>query len=233
MTDCLEKVQSNETAMKVNTFMAVSLSLIPSFCINLDRRADRWSEFGEESARVGFHAHRVSAVERAERPVIGLSGPDACLESHRKVWGMALSLQAPVVAVFEDDATFPSDFDEIFEEAFSELPKDWKIWHLHSFGPGQKFDMVGKYITRLKKAGWGSHGYLIKRDFAKELLDLSEHVRNMPVDVLLTSGMRYLGVNPYGVALEKTLCIQSANDSDIPESTQKKYWSTVKSLYMR
>lgn len=209
--------------------MATSISSVPSFCINLDRRLDRWLEFCDESSRVGFVSERASAVDR----MTGMSGPAACMESHRKVWGLVSSCGHDLVGVFEDDATFPSYFDEVFRVAVDELPHDWKIWHLHSFGPAQKYDMVGRHVTRLKRMGWGSHGYIIKKDFAKELLGLSDHVKNMPVDVLLTTGMRYLGVNPYGVDLDHTLCIQSAKDTDIPESTQSRYWTKVKSMYMR
>lgn len=209
--------------------MVTSISSIPSFCINLDRRLDRWFEFCDETSRVGFHPERVSAIDRMS----GMSGPAACMESHRKVWGLASSCGGDLIGVFEDDATFPSFFNEVFRTAIAELPHDWKVWHLHSFGPAQKYDMVGKHVTRLKRSGWGSHGYIIKKEFAKELLALSDNVKNMPVDILLTVGMRYLGVIPYGVDLEHTLCIQSAKDTDIPESTQKKYWIKVKSMYMK
>lgn len=209
--------------------MATSISSFPSFCINLDRRLDRWLDFTREASRLGLEVVRVSAVDR----MTGISGPVACMESHRKVWSAAMDRNDSFVAVFEDDATFPSYFEGVFDKAFSELPGDWKVWHLHSFGPSQILDAVGTYVTRLKRLGWGSHGYVIRREFAKELLDLSDHVKNMPVDVLLTTGMRYLGVTPYGVVLDHTLCIQAAQDTDIPESNQSKYWSKVKAMYMR
>ena len=209
------------------------ISSTSAFCINLDRRLDRWNSFRKSSDSVGWRVSRVSAVERLVDSKVMMSGPEACIRSHREAWKLALSASCPMVAIFEDDAMFPSDFAYLFGEAFSELPEDWRIWHLHSLGPIQTIEPIGKYITRLKRCGWGSHGYLIKREFAKDLLDLSDHVKNMPVDVLLTVGMRYLGVIPYGVALEKTLCIQSALDSDIPESDQSRYWTKVRDMYMR
>lgn len=211
-------------------------SLIPAFCINLDRRPDRWSKVEREFSNLAWPVNRVSAVETPKELVTRLKSPAAgCLESHRKVWRMVSGLESDVAAVFEDDVVFPSDFGKVFPEAFSELPEDWKVWHLHSFGIKQmrNFKINGKHITKLNSHGWGSHGYLVRRHFAETLLSTSTKMANKPVDMLLTLGIKSKGFQPYGVIPESTLCFQRGEDTDILHGSQCHYWRKALNRFKR
>ena len=208
---------------------------IPAFCINIDGRRDRWRQAQDEFNRLNWSPIRVSAIVHNERPAGGLSaGTSGALDSHRKVWGMILEEECEVAAVFEDDAVFPSDFEEVFPKAYAELPKDWNLWHLHSFGPKQMKSIVlhGTYITKLVSMGWGAHGYLVKKDFASKMLEIIER-RKMSADVFLTSGLMRSGHQPYGTAPRFTLCFQRGDSSDIPETSQLGYWRRMANAYMR
>lgn len=208
---------------------------IPAFCINIDERKERWAQAQGEFKRLNWPVARVSAVVYEKPPIKGLSkGHAGALDSHKKTWRMILEEDCDEAAVFEDDAVFPSDFAGVFPKAYAELPKDWRLWHLHSFGPQQmkRIVMCGTYITKLVRMGWGAHGYLVRREFLPKMIDLLEK-RKMNDDVFLTSGLRRAGFQPYGTAPRSTLCLQRGEGSDIPETSQIGYWRRMKNAYMR
>lgn len=213
----------------------IDYRLVPAFCINLDSRPDRWVAVQEQFRKLGWPVTRFSAVRYESKSPNRLSVNHAgAMDSHKKVWGMISELKCEVAAVFEDDAMFPSDFADVFPKAYGELPEDWQVWHLHSFGPQQTRNIVpnGTLTTRLMRTGWGAHGYLLKKKFASKLIDFCDS-KKMNDDVLLTSGLLSHGVQPYGTMLKHTLCFQSGIDSNIPETAQVRYWKAVMNTYNR
>jgi hypothetical protein len=72
------------------------------FCVNLDRRPDRWAEAQAELLRCGVPAcERLSAVDRRGMPGGGAAG---CGASHRVIWRrIAAGTCGERVVVFEDD----------------------------------------------------------------------------------------------------------------------------------
>lgn len=95
------------------------MTTLPIFYINLDTRPDRKAFMEDQFARIGVHATRVPAVtaEQASGMRNGMMFPAkrsnaevACNLSHRKVWEIAASLDAPAVIVLEDDAVIADGF---------------------------------------------------------------------------------------------------------------------------
>lgn len=201
---------------------------IPAFCINLDFRSDRWDLVSKEFKKLNWNLQRISAVEAVYESrsypndhnipaQIRSPAHKACVDSHRNAWKIVSKQDHEVVAIFEDDAMFPSYFQSIFEEAYSELPEDWKIWHLHSFAQEKNHHNLGKYLTKLVSRGMGSHGYLIKKSFSEKLIELSLTTK-MAIDTILTTIIQNSKINVYGVRNENALCFQRANDSNIKET---------------
>lgn len=213
----------------------IDYRLIPSFCINLDSRPDRWMSVQDEFRKLDWPVRRVSAVVHKKSTPNGLTpGRAGVMDSHKKVWSMIAAEKFDIAAVFEDDVVFPSDFFDIFPKAYEELPKDWKVWHLHSFGPRQMNRIVpnGLYTTKLERNGWGAHGYVIKKEIAPVLLDYASSGKNI-ADILLTSGLLSRGTQPYGTMPKFTLCFQNGMDSNIPETAQVNYWKNAMKMYNR
>lgn len=211
----------------------MTLNNIPAYCINLDFRQDRWEQVSSEFKKLNWNLQRVSAVPAVYKKKnypknpnlpaqIRSPGAVACMKSHRKAWEIVSLQEHPVAAIFEDDAMFPSDFESIFEKAYAELPEDWKIWHLHSFNVNNqkrffaKRKSMGQYVTKLVFRGLGSHGYLIKKCFAKKLIELSLKTKKA-VDTFLTIGLNK-ETKVYGVINRHTLCFQRAEKSNIREN---------------
>jgi hypothetical protein len=199
---------------------------IPAFCINLDRRPDRWIKAKKEFEKVGWSIERWPAKQYEKSPYPNMPiGAAGCLDSHKSIWRECRKNKIEMVAVFEDDLVFPSDFAEVFPKAFSELPDDWRLWHLHSSGirQSQSYVPLGKYLTRLTTHGWGTHGYIMKGS----CIDYIEGFRPkkpQKVDTILTLGLISIGVQPYGTRNENALCFQRGEDTDIKETSQTRYW---------
>jgi len=121
---------------------AVNAAFDGLFCINLDRRPDRWEEVSREFARVSIQAERFPAVDgmtlahsfRAR--LFGI--PPGNLGLTRTVSGLIRRARAQgmrSILVFEDDVVFAPGFEERFEAAFRNLPGDWAR---RGRGPGPK-----------------------------------------------------------------------------------------------
>jgi glycosyl transferase family 25 len=130
---------------------------IPAFCINLERRPDRWAEF---TAQPGFqrlsNVKRFLAVDgstidymndpripmytkkkiknttRRSHEEISTIGAVGCALSHIGIWEWAVQNQAAVTLVFEDDAKIPPNFVPYMNELIEKSPtlKDTQQWEL-------------------------------------------------------------------------------------------------------
>jgi GR25 family glycosyltransferase involved in LPS biosynthesis len=199
---------------------------IPAFCINLDRRPDRWKQVQKEFEKIGWLAKRWSAKQYEKSPYDSMeAGAAGVLDSHREIWRRALDSNLEIVAIFEDDVIFSGDFTEVYSEAVKELPSDWLCWHLHTSGIRQSNESkpIGRYINSLATHGWGAHGYILKRPCLETLVSYKTIVQQR-VDTILTLGLKSAGVQPYGTIPKYTLCFQSGEDSDIAETSQLGYW---------
>jgi glycosyl transferase family 25 len=139
--------------------------------INLDTRQDRRKEFEEESARLGFHAERFSAIRHRH----GLLG---CLKSHLAVLKLAQKRGWNTVLIFEDDfiATVSK---EVFHQAIADL-----------FQSGEDFDVVmlaynlkkssphSDLLLRVQEAQTAS-AYIVHKQFYRTIIELYE--RNLPI----------------------------------------------------
>jgi GR25 family glycosyltransferase involved in LPS biosynthesis len=153
----------------------------------------------------------------------------------RALWQHCYTANLELVAVFEDDVIFPSDFATVFSAAYAELPDDWLVWHLHAATAG--ITPVGTYVARFDTTCWGAHGYLVnQRGLAKliAITDTFDQNNTHTADDILTTCLLRAGVYPYGVIPEQTLCFQSGEfSSDIPETAALSFWRDHKNKYYR
>lgn len=197
-------------------------SELACFCLNMDKRTDRWEKAKRQLKAFGIQAERISGPEYKDSPHRGLSaGQAGCLDGHRRIWEEVLSWGITHAIIFEDDFVLPSDFGDVFEAAYGELPSDWILWQLHSFEA--ETTPAGQYITRIMSGGWGTHGYCITAEGCSHLLALSKKITS-PADVLMTKDFIHSGKKLYGTRNDKALCFQRGEDSDILETSQTGYW---------
>lgn len=210
--------------------MALDYRQIPAFCINLDRRPDRWALSEREFARFNLSVTRWPGVEYVESPYPALRpGQAGCLDSHKQIWRHMLENGWPATLVFEDDVVFSSDFKDIFAAAARELPEDWDVWSLHATRAQMTY--VGKYIARLRGPLWGTHGYLVSRRGCERLLAFPD---DRPVDARLSPVFSAREGNVYGIPVKHAIVFQRGTDeSDIVGSAQVLFWRRQRARYCR
>jgi glycosyl transferase family 25 len=130
---------------------------VPAFCINMERRLDRWQEF---SAQQGIqelpNVKRFIAVDGSKLDIMNDSriplytkknikkntrraheelstvGGIGCALSHIGIWEWIVQNQAPITMIFEDDAKVPANFVPYMNQLIESSPtlKDTSQWEL-------------------------------------------------------------------------------------------------------
>ncbi len=129
---------------------------IPAYCINLDRRQDRWEEFKSQPAAQQLKLQRASAVdgktiEWRTDPRIGILikyniiektrrshyeiksiGAVGCYLSHVNLWKMMVRENIPILLVLEDDAKLEPQFVSKVNRAIRRSPimRDRRKWDI-------------------------------------------------------------------------------------------------------
>jgi len=104
------------------------------YCINLDRRPDRWEESLKEFEKLNINVERVSAIDgQTIIPPTGFRypvGAFALLLTHIQIIQNAIRNGYKNFLLFEDDVTFIDDFYEKFNAKIQYLPNDWDMFYL-------------------------------------------------------------------------------------------------------
>lgn len=200
-----------------------------SFCINLDRRPDRWQQAKEEFDKAGLRVNRFSAfdgpeclsdtvseeyrgykVDRDPKAIIG------CLRSHRILYTTMLDAGWQEMAVFEDDVIFKEDFKSKFIDCYRQLPTDWLILFLGCIP--LKVDTFSKNLRKVHNC-WTTHAYIIRAEACEMLEEILLHNEHRPIDLswgpILDTG-RVFTCWPF-------LAIQRESYSDIMKTTRSPF----------
>ena len=98
------------------------------YCINLDRRTDRWEECQKIFSKHNLEVEHFSAVDGSKENY-GLGYPfDSELAgaiSHTKVIEKARELNLKNVLILEDDVDFIDNLEELFTKFIDIVPKNW------------------------------------------------------------------------------------------------------------
>ncbi len=108
------------------------------YCVNLDRRPERWQAFLDHVAAVEDwplpEVRRFSATDGAQpdTPAWWNAGGGAwgCRDSHLRILRECLADGVESVLIFEDDAKFPADFGELLRNFLRDVPDDWEVIYL-------------------------------------------------------------------------------------------------------
>lgn len=154
------------------------------YCINLDRRHDRWEQCQQAFYRVGAHVERQAAVDGNPGIKTSLaSGHVGCVLSHLSLYRRAIEANHNRILVLEDDVEFVDHFDVTFPWFWRQLPDDWEVaylgWsmsrkHLHST------KRTSDNVIRIRKA-WQTHAVALTRGSMQELVKKLPKARQ-PID---------------------------------------------------
>lgn len=155
------------------------------YCINLDRRDDRWQESLAEFNKIHCKVSRFSAIdgETIELPKSANLNKNeyGCLMSHYKIMEQISYQTDGEFLIFEDDVVFKQDFNVDFLKFYNQLPNDWDMVYIS----GNNTTPLTKVTENIYKTDGtlALHSYFIKKQTAidlKRLIDSMETLR--PID---------------------------------------------------
>jgi GR25 family glycosyltransferase involved in LPS biosynthesis len=182
------------------------------FCINLDRRTDRWGHAAGEFRRMGLNVERFPAVDGSGlQPEHGLTpGEAGCLASHLAVLGLVLERKLPDALVFEDDVEFGGDAPYVFAHALAAglVPDDWDLLYLGGAHREPPVPINSK-VARVRRTLTASH-FAIRQDIARRVIDSAKRDPR-PFDVVLADLQPEVGAYTF----EPAIAWQRPGHSDI------------------
>lgn len=158
------------------------------YCINLQRRTDRWEECLNEFKKHDLNVDRFDAADGNNfEPTSNLSsGQVGTVYSHLNVLQRAKEQNLNNVLILEDDIQFDENFVSLFNEWSSEIPDDWDMIlfggnHIgnNPWSPG-KLIKVTEHVYKVTHS-LALHCYAVKNTVYDKLIkSLSE--MNSPAD---------------------------------------------------
>ncbi|GEM_PF-1153003 len=176
-----------------------------ALCINLKERDDRHQEALAEFKKVGLDQVTFYRTTRQENRNKG------CIDSHMACLQYAVDRGVPYALVFEDDVLFLPDYEEKMRRVldFVTAGNDWKIFYLGGF----IFRKVRRLTPHILQGGvLCTQGYIIKTDFARELLKHRAWFDNRLISVDLFYSMMVW--NAALIHFNPLVCIQRPSASD-------------------
>jgi len=188
------------------------IDTIPAFCINLDRRPDRWKKFVDQEAldhlptmkrfkavdgktldirndsRIPLMTKRnILANMRRTHEELDTAGGIGCALSHIGVWEWAVQNQSPVTLVMEDDAVVPPDFVSRTNRILDSNPdniQNTKSWDLLLFTDGSRVcsPSASSSVIEHCDAFVGLQTYVITLDCARKFLE-EAYMLHMHIDL--------------------------------------------------
>jgi hypothetical protein len=149
------------------------------YCINLDKRTDRWESAQTEFEKNGIIVERVSAIE---------GGANGLLETNKKIFQDAIENNYESILILEDDVEFIDNLQEKFSDAYPNVPQHWNMLY---FGGNHVFGQpvpINDYVSVPQKT-LASHAIAYKKNAYQKMLDIL--ITNEPVDVIFSNNLIY------------------------------------------
>lgn len=163
-----------------------------AYCINLDRRPEKWEQTKLQMEKFGIEAERFSAIDGQ---LLNLNtdarkkAEIACSFSHLNLLKRANQEIKDNVLIVEDDVIFKDRAREFFDQRFPLIPANWDIIFLganHAHG----FSQVNEFIVKCLGSA-SLHACLYSKSGLPKILDYldkeypSMNENNVVLDVIL------------------------------------------------
>jgi GR25 family glycosyltransferase involved in LPS biosynthesis len=188
------------------------------FCINLDRRKDRWSEtvtelkkwdlFNGVNRFKGVDGSKLSYENKKFRVSHGELG---LLKTHIKLLQLAKTKKYENILILEDDIQFTEEIKNL-DEYMSLVPSDWDILYFggnHNLHEGEKLNKINDKIIKCSRT-YTTHCIVFRNTIYDKCLDLIKGC-DKPVDVYYSSLQKELNVYSF----YPSIAFQRVSYSDI------------------
>jgi GR25 family glycosyltransferase involved in LPS biosynthesis len=207
------------------------------YCINLDKRTDKYSECLIEFNKIGIDVERISAVDGSSVFTMGIhknAGAYGLMLTNINIIQNARQNNYETILILEDDVMFIENFNELFNEKIKSLPDNWDLLYL---GGNNRFD-IGRFnlITgdpnfvvnkesyktlnhELSKTTWTqtTHAVAINSRFYNSLMYGISRNSRLPIDNIYCI-LQQEGCNAY--TFLPSLALQRPSFSDI----ENRFW---------
>jgi GR25 family glycosyltransferase involved in LPS biosynthesis len=162
------------------------------YCINLDRRTDRWEECQSEFNKHNLNVERFPAIDgKALETIPGLSaGNVGAIYSHRAVLQFAKDNQFENILILEDDVEFHENLNSLLVDFIDEVPDDWDLLF---FGANHSANNIWMTEPLIKKSehiykivrSYANHCYVVRHSAYGKLIEALSR-KDKPNDVLVS-----------------------------------------------
>ena len=114
-----------------------------AFCINLDKREDKWDASQKQFEKINLEVERVSAIDGFLEPPASIRpGEVGCLKSHLKVFEIAKERGLKSFLMLEDDVHFADTFHERFNIIEPQIPAYEMLYFGSNPHSGERFEVA-------------------------------------------------------------------------------------------
>jgi GR25 family glycosyltransferase involved in LPS biosynthesis len=167
------------------------------YCVNLERRPERWDLSKEQFLIHGINAERYEAVDGTKHDRVGKMshGEVGCLLSHLNILKECKENNISNVLIMEDDVEFHKDLGELFSQYVNELPE----WDILYFGATHALCYpymdrppikVTDHVYKVYNAH-ATHAYAVNSSCYDLLIDFVSKME-APLDVIYTKIQAHL-----------------------------------------
>jgi len=154
------------------------------YCINLDKRLDRWNEAQEQFNKHNLKVERFPAIlgnpENISTKII--PGHVGCVLSHYNIVKKADESGINQILILEDDVVFCEDLQEKFEQFIKQVPEDWDMLYFGGNHNGEPLEKVTENVYKIHKT-YTTHAYAIRKPVYKVVLKMFPKLQ-FEVDVM-------------------------------------------------
>ena len=181
-----------------------------AFCINLDKRKDKWEASQKEFDKIGIDVERVSGIDGFLEPPANIRpGEVGCLKSHLKVFKIAKERGLKSFLMLEDDVEFVDDFNDKFNEIEPHIPTYEMLYFGVNPHTGTRHE-VGNSIFRIMN-NYAAHCVIFKESCYDDIINVLSGPLVYPVDVQYGNQQ----INHTAYCIRPSLASQRKSFSDI------------------
>jgi GR25 family glycosyltransferase involved in LPS biosynthesis len=135
------------------------------YCINLDKRTDKYAQCLKEFEKININVERISAIDGNSIFRVGLhknAGAYGLMLTNIKLIENALLNNYKNILILEDDVAFVNNFNEIFNERMKSLPDNWDLLYLggnNMFNKGNFNLITGDKNFKVSKQNYKTLNY--------------------------------------------------------------------------
>lgn len=153
-----------------------------AFCINLDKRTDKWKACEKQFNNIGINVERISGVDGFLEPPASIRpGEVGCLKSHLKVFETAVERNLDSFLLLEDDVEFVENFNDKFNEIEPQIPSYQMLYFGVNPHTGSRHE-VSVNINRIINS-YSAHCVIFKKECYEDIIAMLRGPLIYPVDV--------------------------------------------------